>query len=279
MKLEALQRMVASDAQGRGAAVLCRVPFWESALQLFVKASRIFIITGFYIKSAEAPETDGPPGAVALGRALTRAGKSVAMITDCRNYACLEACSRRVNGPEALCLDDYEKVPTGSDLLVFIERPGHAVDGRYYNMRGVDISDVVAPLDRAADAALSCGVPVLGVGDGGNEAGMGLLYDVLAENLPNFAPFLSRVSASVCLPVDVSNWGAYALTAVLSVFYREWLGLEDGEEGAMLNAMLEAGAVDGVTGRQGLSVDGVPLPSLEKTNLSIRNWYSGSFEI
>ena len=274
MNFEALQRIVASDIQGRGVSVLCCPGFWETALRLFIKASRIVIVTGFYIKQAGAPETDGPPGAVVLGRAAARTGKSVTLVTDSRNCSCLTACSRRVNGPVVISADGYEEIPSNMDLLVFIERPGHAPDGRYYDMKGTDISDVVAPLDRASDAALKMGVPVLGIGDGGNETGMGLLYDALAERLPRYASFLSIVSATVCLPVDVSNWGAYALSAVLSAFYRRWLGLDDGEEGAMLEAIVDAGAVDGFTGRPSQSVDGIPLRSLDETALRIRSWYS-----
>ena len=276
---EALLRIVASDSQGRGASDLCRPEFWESALQLFIKASRIIIVTGFYIKNAGAPETDGLLGAVALGRAAARVGKSVAVLTDSRCYACLKACTRSVSGPVAVYVDNYEKIPADVDLLVFIERPGHAADGRYYNMNGVDISDVTAPLDKASEAALKKGIPVLGIGDGGNEAGMGLLYDALSEKLPQYKPFLSKVPASVCLPVDVSNWGAYALSAVLSAFYRRWLGLDDGEEDNMLTAVLAKGAVDGVTGRADRSVDGIPLATLNEVTLGIKNWYCESFEI
>jgi len=274
MNFEALQHIVASNVQGRVASALCRVEFWEKALRLFMKASRIVIVTGFYIKRAGASETDGPPGAVALGRAAARVGKSVVLLTDSKNYSCLKACSRSVNGPLTISVDDYEKIPTDVELLVFVERPGHAADGCYYDMKGSDISDVVAPLDRAAEAFLKKGVPVLGIGDGGNEAGMGLLFEALAARLPHYEPYLSRVAATVCLPIDVSNWGAYALTAVLSAFYRRWLGLDEGEERTMLSAMLSAGAVDGVTGRPDMSVDGILLSELDEMTLKIRNWYS-----
>ena len=272
MDFEALKCIVASDAQGRGVSALCQVEYWESALQLFIKASRIFIVTGFCTERTGAPKTNGPLGAVALGRAAVRVGKSAAIITDSRNYLCLKACSRSVAGPLVISVDDYKKIISDIDLLVFIERPGHAADGRYYNMKGVDISDVTVPLDRASETLLKKGVPVLGIGDGGNEAGMGIFYDTLAARLPHYASFLSRVPATVCLPVDVSNWGAYALTAVLSSFYRRWLGLDDGEESAMLSAILSAG--DGFTGRADKSVDGISMANLNDTTLKIRNWYS-----
>lgn len=275
MDTAALQAIVASNARARGASALCRPEFWENALQLFIKSSRIIIVTGFYIRSAGACETDGPPGAVILGRALERVGKHVILLTDQRNYECLKACSRSVGGPVAACVDDPGKIPLQTDLLVFIERPGHASDGRYYNMKGVDISDVVAPLDDAAEAAMRQGLPVLAIGDGGNEAGMGLLYDGLAELMPHYASCLSGIPSHVCLPVDISNWGGYALAAVLSSFYRRWVGLDENEEVTMLKALLDAGAVDGVTGSADMSVDGVASAELETVALAIRNWYFG----
>ena len=201
MDFPALQRIVAG-AGTRGASTLCRPDFWEVARRLLVRASRVSIVTGFHIQKVNAPETDGPPGAVVLGRALERLGKRAVLCTDQRNYACLKACSRSAEGPTVVCVDVPERVEGGADLLVFIERPGHAADGRYYDMRGTDVSGVVAPLDLAVESALIRGIPVLGIGDGGNEAGMGLLYEPLSALLPHYAPCLSRVSATVCLPVD-----------------------------------------------------------------------------
>ena len=279
MDFAALQKIVASDARARGASTLCRPEFWNEALQLFLRASRILVITGFYIRKAAAPETDGPPGAAILGRTLARAGKHVVLLTDKRNYDCLKACSRAVGGPVAACIDDPANIHMNMDLLVFIERPGHAADGRYYNMKGVDISDVVAPLDMAADSAMRRGVPVLAIGDGGNEAGMGLFYDSLARLLPDYSSCLSRVTATQCLPVDISNWGAYALSGALSAFYRRWMGLDEGEEAAMLSALLAAGAVDGITGCAAPSVDGLSLTELNQAARGIKNWYFGSFNV
>ena len=262
--------------------MLCRPVFWDNALQLFLKASRILIITGFYIQKAGAPETDGPPGAVALGRALLRAGKQVSLLTDTRNYGALKACSRSLDGPEVVCADNPENIRMDMNLLVFIERPGRASDGRYYNMRGLDIGDTVAPLDALAEPAMRQGIPVLGIGDGGNEAGMGFFYEALADLMPHYAPCLSRVSATVCLPVDISNGGAYALAAALSVSFRRWLGVDPGEEALMLKALVDAGAVDGIKGTPALSVDGVALEEpggLNATTYSLKNWYFRSFKV
>lgn len=273
MDSAALQEIVASNTSARGVSTLCRPEFWENALKLLVGASRVLVVTGFYIKARGACETDGPPGAVVLGRALARVGKQVVLLTDRRNHKYLKACSRSVGGPVVACLEKSEKIPMNAELLVFLERPGQAADGRYYDMKGTDIGDVVAPLDQLAVRALEHGVPVLAVGDGGNEAGMGLFRECLAPLMPQYARSLSQVSSSVCLPVDVSNWGGYALAACLSRFYGRWVGLDESEETIMLKALLEEGAVDGVSGKSEMSVDGVPVRELEEIALRIKKWY------
>ena len=43
---------------------------------------KVLIATGFYILSAGAPETDGPPGAIVLGQAIESLGSHVAYVTD-----------------------------------------------------------------------------------------------------------------------------------------------------------------------------------------------------
>jgi hypothetical protein len=278
MDFAALRSLIASETGSRGPSALCRPEFLEDAARLLLKYPRAVVVTGFFIQEANAPETDGPPGAVILARALARFGKNAVLLTDGRNFDALKACSRAVDGPVAVRADDPEKIRQDAPL-VFIERPGHAADGRYYNMKGADISAIAAPLDRAAAAALRRGLPVLAVGDGGNEAGMGPLRGALDALMPGYGKCLSTVPSTICLPADISNWGGYALAAVLSALSGRWEGLDEGEEAAMLKALLENGAVDGVSGVPGLTVDGVPLPVLEEKSLQIKNWSLESFRV
>lgn len=277
--LDSLRGIVASDLGGRRVSVLSGASLWEWAFSLCWTARSVLIVTGFFIRSASATETDGPPGSVILGRALDLMGKRVCLATDCYSFSALDACSGSVGGPSVLCLDGPDPAALeGFDLLVFLERPGRAGDGRYYNMRGEDIGTVVVPLDDLALTAVGLGVPVLGIGDGGNEAGMGALYEPLVRLLPHYAPFLSRVPSTVCLPVDVSNWGGYALAALLSVPFGRWVGLDEGEEKRMLAALRDRGAVDGVSGLGGCSVDGFALPDLNRVSSRLRSWYAGCVE-
>ena len=55
----------------------------ESSAQLLLDhPGKILIATGFYILRAGEPETDGPPGAVAIAQALKALGNTVAYVTD-----------------------------------------------------------------------------------------------------------------------------------------------------------------------------------------------------
>ncbi len=66
------------------------------------------------------------------------------------------------------------------DALVAIERTGRAADGHYYTMRGRDMSHITAPIDDIFLFAAQKGTTkTIGIGDGGNELGMGKVAEVL----------------------------------------------------------------------------------------------------
>jgi hypothetical protein len=142
------------------------------------------------------------------------------------------------------------------DLLIYVERLGRAADGAYYNMAGEDISRWTEPLD---SFALNSGIPIIGIGDGGNEVGMGSLIDALREIMPHYLSCLCAVKADVCIPVDVSNWGAYGLSAALSSVAGKWLAQDEDEERAALTMLGGRDMVDGVTKKKEASVDGLPI--------------------
>ena len=268
-----LTKIVASDRGGRGVSRLCRPQLWLQAAALLEDARRVAVVSGFYVPEASAPETDGPCGAVVLARAFLKLGASSVIWTDELCLAAMKSCAAAIGFPPELvivpdlqtCLADY-----APDGLIFTERLGRAADGRCYNMRGRDVSHWAAPLDGLAHVAMITGVPVVGIGDGGNEAGMGNFRDELAALLPRYKKCLSTVCASLALPVDVSNWGAYGLTSVLSCVWGKWFGQSAGEEELMLKALVAAGAVDGVSLKSEHSVDGFPLAEQEAVAAKLR---------
>ena len=253
-----LTRIVASGRTSRGPSALCAPLLWQGAVDLIAQSASVAVISGFYIPSASAPETDGPPGAAVLARALLRMGCRVEIWTDGFCLDCMRRCADAIAFPTDRVLDatNFDLTANRPELLIYIERLGRAADGRYYNMRKEDITDWTASLD---SFAMRGDIPVLAVGDGGNEAGMGAVHGPLSSMMPDYAECLCVVGADVCLPVDVSNWGAYALVAALSSLAGTWLGQTAEEERAMLEALRACGAVDGVSKQSALSVDGLDL--------------------
>ena len=216
------------------------------------------IVTGFYVIMAGKPETDGPPGAIAIGRALQSLGRRVTYVTDSYTAPVLQQWADGADVVEfpiasveeskrhaAQMLEDLEPA-----LLISIERCGRNRNDEYLNMRARDITPQTARLDYLFDG----GVPSVGIGDGGNEIGMGNLVDVIpsVDSLPD-DPAISRVDRLVI--ASVSNWGGYGLVADMSRLAGRNLLPGADDEARMVEGMIEAGAVDGTTGDAVPTVD------------------------
>lgn len=260
-----LTALVARDEAGRGASKLSSPRELMRAASAFAPLRNLAVVSGFYVPAAGAPETDGPGGAAILARAFQREGRVCEIWTDARCIEVIAECAKAAG-----CAENTARIAPASlkvrapDGIIFVERLGRAVDGRYYNFKKQDISEWTAPLDALADEAAGLGIHTIGIGDGGNEAGMGNFYAELCALLPGYAACLSVVRAEFALTADVSNWGAYALAEALSFVWGVRRGIEPGEETKMLEAAARAGAADGISGRCETSVDGFCAAALEK---------------
>lgn len=260
-----LTALVARDEAGRGASKLSSPRELIRAASAFAPLRKLAVVSGFYVPAAGAPETDGPGGAAILARAFQREGRVCEIWTDARCIEVLAECAKAAG-----CAENTARIAPASlkerapDGIIFVERLGRAADGRYYNFKKQDISEWTAPLDALADEAAGLGIHTIGIGDGGNEAGMGNFYAELCALLPGYAACLSVVRAEFALTADVSNWGAYALAEALSFVWGVRRGIEPGEETKMLEAAARAGAADGISGRCETSVDGFCAAALEK---------------
>jgi hypothetical protein len=138
---------------------------------------------------------------------------------------------------------------------------------RCHNMRGEVIDDWTAPLHRVVErvAAERPGVRTIGVGDGGNEIGLGAVpWQELRSRLTGDAATLipCRVATDWTVVAGVSNWGAMALAAGIAHgrncldILRPWDA--DQEESRLQQLVNHGPAVDGVTRLQQPTVDGLP---------------------
>mmetsp|Transcript_4289 Transcript_4289/g.5710 ORF Transcript_4289/g.5710 Transcript_4289/m.5710 type:complete len:148 (+) Transcript_4289:81-524(+) len=129
-------------------------------------------------------------------------------------------------------------------------------------MRAKSMSHLVAPLERVLEEAQGRNVGSTGIGDGGNELGMGKVRDkVIASGVPNAESIACTVATDHLITCSVSNWGGYALAGALGVVLRSKTATlpSDREETELLERMRKAGARDGVSGKLDLTVDGMPL--------------------
>jgi hypothetical protein len=142
--------------------------------------------------------------------------------------------------------------------LVSIERPGRTVTGDYLSARGESIGRWNAPLD-ALFLAAPRGVTTVAVGDGGNEIGMGNVRARIGRAGARARAIASVVRVKHLVVAGTSNWGAYGVVAELSRLVGRPLLHSADEERKMVQACVDAGAVDGITRRPEPTVDGLPL--------------------
>jgi hypothetical protein len=226
------------------------------------------ITTGFYIRTAGVAETDGPPGAIAIGRALQALGRQVTYVSDRYGVPHLESEQARgakvVDFPiagveESRAFAEKLLAEVQPGLVIAIERCGATRDGLYRNMRSLDITEHTARVDFLFKDALA----TIGIGDGGNEIGMGNVYDQV-KRVPSLVPDPAATRVSRLLIASVSNWGGYGLVAALSLLAKRDLLLSTGDEAEMLKEMVARGAVDGISGENKPYVDAFP-PNVSAT--------------
>lgn len=224
---------------------------------------RVWITTGFYV--GQAAETDGPPGAFFLAKALQQLGFSPYILTDayCRGYfpgLPVEYLPILHPLPDSLTRRLLENAPVAA---IAIERCGQTASGDYQTMRRVSIKAHTAPIDQLW-AALPTEVLTIGVGDGGNEVGMGLLEEAIRSQLslePCVVPCQHLVVATV------SNWGAYGLIAALGRLAGQPLLPTPAALEQYLAHLCALGCRDGVLQQVSPTVDGFP-PGTEGEMLS-----------
>lgn len=259
---------------------------WGAAQDLLHAAGSggtIYLTTG-HVHPLALPygETDGPPGVVALARALleTTSATIVILTEDVVTSVLKAACNAaglvvrprehlplpRSVAVSAFPIDRSEALSTARELVkdavavVAVEKIGPCEGGGYRTGSGTDVAESLAKVDLLFDAAREMDVLTVGIGDLGNEIGMAALADTVKQVVRKGDTLASAVHTTSTVVAACSNWGAYGVAAALAAIANspEAIHTEDLEK-RIVEASCLAGAVDGFSTGPTLEVDGAPL--------------------
>lgn len=260
----------------------------------------VFITTGWPDRphiSAEIGESDGPPGAAALARALHRGLGAIPFIFIEEQFVTgmaevLKAAGFKVLPPEQAikCHKSHAPIhgaavlPFPTDMkiaekranelisnylpsaVISIEKGGMNEYGKIHTSRGADTTETMAKSDYLMIEAKAKNIVTIGIGDGGNEIGMGVIKEDIKKNIKygdkclcgcggGIAP---STITDVLVAAAISNWGAYGIAACLAAILRNIDVLHGPEvEERILKATSNASFIDGITGYVEPSADGL----------------------
>nr|XP_033806919.1 D-glutamate cyclase, mitochondrial isoform X2 [Geotrypetes seraphini] len=239
-KIQTLESLIGADPGKRG---ICHLFVKDELLKASLSLSHaksVLITTGFPTHFNHEPpeENDGPPGAIAMAAMLQALGKEVTIVTDQRaislNQKIIEDATKQgvlkapiplvsYQGEDAesalkfLCQDGNPEAARFEHLIA-IERAGMAADGNYYNARKVNIKHLVDPIDRLFLVAQTIPrITTTGIGDGGNELGMGKVKEAVKKHIAAGDVIACDVEADFAITAGVSNWGGYAVACALYI--------------------------------------------------------------
>lgn len=278
-QLDLIRRLIQVDVAQRGLArdpgdnlLTATSGQFEAACQSLASsnARSLRIYTGFCVPTADPPafETDGPLGAFFLERAFRALGVSVELIAERPIIRAIEAARFWLGySPSEI------RLPFSHEI--WIERSGPASDGRHYSMRGRDVTLWHDPeLSKLRPGR--GGEITIGIGDGGNEIGMGRLSPAtIYKNVPHGNLIHCQVPTDYLIIAGVSNWAAYGLAA--GVYFLRGLNpprelYDPNLELEILQILVREGPlVDGVTGRMTATVDGLNWDQYIQPILQIRD--------
>ena len=279
-------------ARARNAEPLCAAA--ARPLMTLAAGECVILITGSLTRSWVSPkigETDGPVGIAALARALSYGFSAIPVIVTDTSLLDPISVTLRAAGLAVVTLDEAKRATSNKRFcsvavvqgfplgdgearadavrmlnefsprsVISVERAGMTPRGTYHNMLGQDFSEGRARIDYVVQQAQSRGIPTVGVGDGGNEIGMGAVADAVHKYIPHGEILCAQLATDVLLPAGVSNWGCYAIQAALAILTgKPELLHTSALERRLIEAAANAGLVDGNTGKCEPTVDGLPL--------------------
>lgn len=265
----------------------------------------VVLTSGFFVPPFMEIEVDGNFGIAALARALVicRRARPIILTEDnnirqmellCRAAGLVpyRADSRLPHGIqqvriEILPRDAAEARRLAERLiredrpaaLVAAEKPARNAKGIYHNGSGIDMSRVQGKADDVVELFRARGIPTIGVGDGGNEIGMGKITAAVRDILPAArecgcpcgAGIAAVTETDVLVVGSSANWGCYGIEAVMAAAVGDLAILHSPDvEHRIQLASVFAGLVDPSTGMADGWTDGAEPATTEALLVMLR---------
>lgn len=209
--------------------------------------STVIFLSGFPTSGEFVAEQDGPVGAAMLARVLSELLQVRSVVLTDESQAqmtreCFMGCGFSLVDKAAR--EDHQVLVRGvkenqnvgaenilnefaPSAVIAIERPSKNIDGKYMSMKGLDISYKVARLDEVIENAKQRGILTIGVGDGGNESGCGLIREDVLKYHPNGPTIASCIKTDILVFASISNFGAYGIAGALAALKGDIYALPD----------------------------------------------------
>jgi D-glutamate cyclase len=224
-------------------------------------------------------ETDGPVGAAYLARVVEQClgavpvyvthpdlarygsvglGSAGLIVTDLETAVLAKQGAHRASAAAVLGLSaDWDEARTQArELLdshsvgavIAVEMPGANANQEFHNVTGRLVpTELVAKADALIQEARDRGILTIGVGDGGNELGMGYIKDRLGEILDCDPAWAPATDVDVLVVGVVSNFAAVALGAAVAAVAGRPGVLRTVDIARITERLSDAGAIDGLT--------------------------------
>jgi hypothetical protein len=263
----------------------------RALLEKLEPGARVMLVSGFIVPPWMVPEADGPIGIMALARALDLGFEVTPVVVmesaiidrmiPLAGAVGLEPVRWPVGQgvPRKVVLEGFPIGAEGADkradelldfyqpkAIIAMEKPAANSLGVYHNGAGIDVTPIVGKLDRLIEKARQRGILTIGVGDGGNEIGMGCIEEDVRKIIPNAAhcgcPCGGGIAAATqtdhLIVASISNWGGYGLEACLGLALHAPEVLHSAAmEDRLLEAAGRAGFVCPASGTADGTVDGL----------------------
>jgi D-glutamate cyclase len=256
----------------------------------------VLFLTGWYLPMYMIGENDGPPGSAGLARAVNFGLSATPVVFSESGHveiikACFQGAGFRLAGnlkearkilrrvyvaaPLSPRMDETKSMEVirrqldeiNPSAVVSIEKASPNAAGLNHSLPGRDITPLNAKYHLLIEEARRRGILTIGVGDGGNEIGMGNVHEEVKQYLATGAKChcgcgagaAATTKTDVLVVGFISNWGAYGIEAAMALLLGRPELMHDGEiEERVLKQGADAGSAGPPYGFSEMGVDELP---------------------